>query len=59
MAAFRGLGIGNWRSNRDERLFPRNLACRLPEDAVILDIGANRRAYATEQNVPTFLILIK
>lgn len=46
MAAFRGLGIGNWRSNRGERLFLRNLARRMPKDAVILDIGANRGAYA-------------
>ncbi len=46
IAALRGLGIGNWRSNRGERLFLRNLARQLPKDVVILDIGANRGAYA-------------
>ena len=46
MAAFRGLGIGNWRSNRSERLFLRSLSRQLPREAVVLDIGANRGDYA-------------
>ncbi len=46
MAALRGLGIGNWRSNRGERLFLHSLSRQLPREAVVLDIGANRGDYA-------------
>jgi FkbM family methyltransferase len=46
MAAMRGLGIGNWRSKRGERLFLGSLAGLLPAGAVVLDIGANRGGYA-------------
>jgi len=47
MVALRGLGIGNWRSSRSERLFLRSLAGALPRDAVVLDIGANSGGFAT------------
>lgn len=46
MIALRGLGIGNWRSGRGERLFLRSLSRQLPREAVVLDIGANRGIYA-------------
>ncbi len=44
--ALHGLGIGNWRSDRAERLFLRALSRRLARESVILDIGANRGDYA-------------
>ncbi len=42
----RGMGIGNWRDQRSERLFLKRLARILPQEAMILDVGANVGDYA-------------
>lgn len=42
----RGMGVGNWRDQRSERLFLKRLSQILPQEAMILDVGANVGDYA-------------
>ena len=44
--ALRGMGVGNWRDDRSERFFLKRLARSLPQDAAVLDVGANEGDYA-------------
>lgn len=41
-----GMGVGNWRDQRSERLFLKRLARILSQEAMILDVGANVGDYA-------------